>query len=81
MMQFVTGESAEHRQKFRNEVLQTSQEDFKNLAKRLTKLRENGSIVVFGSQQALETANQDLDEKEKMVIEPAILPSTQSSEK
>lgn len=80
MMQFIAGETSEYRQKFRNEVLKTSQEDFKAFAERITKLRENGSIIVFGSQQALETANQSLDGNEKLVIEPAIQSAPSSSQ-
>jgi hypothetical protein len=68
---YLGGVTLQDRQDYRDEILRTSPDDFKTLAAKLKKLREEGHIVVFGSQQALETANQELDAKWKMTVEPA----------
>ena len=68
---YLGGVTLQDRQDYRDEILRTSPDDFKTLAAKLKKLREEGHVVVFGSQQALETANQELDAKWKMTVEPA----------
>jgi Zn-dependent M16 (insulinase) family peptidase len=71
MIQFITGEPQKDRQKWRDEVLGTTPNDFKDIAKRLKSLEKNGFTVVFGSESALKAANEQLDASNKMVIELA----------
>lgn len=53
----LVGYSEEARQKFRDEVLHTSLQDFKAFGKTLSGLTENGQIVVLGSADAIDKAN------------------------
>lgn len=71
MAQFLSGELPADRQRYRDEILQASPEDLKELANRLKKLRETGQVVVFGSQQAIDDANAAMCEQEKLIVEPA----------
>lgn len=72
MAQFLSGESPADRQRYRDEILQASPADLKELANRLKKLRETGQVVVFGSQQAIDDANAAMkSEQEKLTVEPA----------
>lgn len=73
MQHYLTGLTTEDRQRWRDEVLSTSREDLLDFAQRLKKIKENGSIAVFASQAALESANDELPESDKLVTEPAIL--------
>lgn len=75
LVQFMIEESATDRQRWRDSILQTSPEDFKKLAQRLSKLREEGTITVFGSQQAIDQANAELPAEKKLVVEPAFTSS------
>lgn len=52
---YITGVKTEDRQKFRDEVLGTTREDFKDFAKRLKAL--DMKVAVFGSLEAFEAAN------------------------
>jgi presequence protease len=70
---FLTGETTATRQEWRDGVLQTTTQDFKDFAARLRKLRESGKIVVFGAQAMIEAANSDLSEDRKMRVESALL--------
>ncbi len=47
------------RQQFRDEVLATSQGDFKSFGEILGEMAQNGKVVVLGSVVAIEKANQD----------------------
>ncbi len=58
MIQYLTGETDAYRQQIREEILATSHEDFRRFGEALAKIREQGQIVVLGSQEALEAANQ-----------------------
>lgn len=73
MVQFLSGETPEDRQRWRHGVLNSSSADFKEFATHLQKLREKGSIVVFGAQSAIEAANQQLPESRKMEVQQALL--------
>lgn len=64
--QFLSGESAADRQRFRDELLGTSAADFKDFARRLGAVKEVGRTVVFGSQSALDEANKSLPTKLKL---------------
>jgi hypothetical protein len=75
---YLAGISLADRQQYRDELLQTTIKDFHALAEKLKGLRETGEIVVFGSQQALDAANQVLEEGAKLHIEPAFGTGEQS---
>ncbi len=70
-VEYMIGESAESRQQWRDEVLGTTEGDFRAFAERLKGLATSGATVVFGSQAALEQANAVLDEANKLQVEPA----------
>jgi Zn-dependent M16 (insulinase) family peptidase len=72
LLQHMSGETHAERQMHRSQILQASPEDFKQFADRLRKLRQSGSICVFGSQAALEAANKELPADRQLVLEPAI---------
>ena len=72
MCRYLTDETDEARQRWRDEVLATSAADFKAFAQKLEAIKEEGSVVVFGSQTALEKANESLPQQRKLKIEPAI---------
>ena len=73
LAQILSGETAEDRQKWRNEVLNTSAEDFAEFANRLKALKDTASVAVFGSQQSIEQANKELPDTKKLLVEQAIL--------
>ncbi len=54
---YLLGTTEEERQKIRNEVLGTSIEDFHHFAEYLEKIKDHGSIVVLGADEALQSAN------------------------
>lgn len=66
----MAGDSPEDRQRMRDQILGTSIDDVKEYVKRLSEFPKKASIVVFGSQSALEQANKELSEPLK--IESAI---------
>lgn len=69
---YLNGYSEEDRKKWREEVLSTTTVDFTEFAKRLSKLSEKGSVVVFGSESALKDANANIaDDAKKMKLEHA----------
>jgi Zn-dependent M16 (insulinase) family peptidase len=69
-VQHLTGESAADRQKWRDQVLGTNPADFKDFAEKLRKIKSDGSVVVFGSQAALDAASAELGEN-KLIVEQA----------
>eukprot|EP00600_Ochromonadales_sp_CCMP1393_P015327 CAMPEP_0175034098 /NCGR_PEP_ID=MMETSP0005-20121125/22411_1 /TAXON_ID=420556 /ORGANISM="Ochromonas sp., Strain CCMP1393" /LENGTH=1034 /DNA_ID=CAMNT_0016294879 /DNA_START=271 /DNA_END=3375 /DNA_ORIENTATION=+ len=73
LMQYMTGESAEERQKWRTEILNTKEADFKEFAQHLSKLRETGTIAVFGAEQAVSAANEKLPAEKQMIVEQALI--------
>jgi len=70
-MQFLSQESAEDRQRWRDEILSCSEKDFKDFAKRLSVVKETGSVVVVGSESALTAANDNLPNDKKLKVERA----------
>lgn len=64
--QFLSGESAADRQRYRDELLSTSPKEFKDFASRLQAVKDVGCTVVFGSQSALDDANKNLAKKIKV---------------
>lgn len=59
MQRYLIGETDEARQKYREEVLSTSVDDFRALANVLEQLNEVGQVVVLGSADAINSANED----------------------
>lgn len=55
MQRWLVNESAEHRQEYRNQILDTKPEDFKSFGERLKALKQP-SVAVVSSQAAFETA-------------------------
>ena len=53
----LSGERAADRQRFRDELLGTTAGDFRACADVLEPVQEKGSVVVLGSQAAIEEAN------------------------
>jgi len=78
LVQYISGETAEERQKFRDEILQCKEQDFKDFADKLDMVAKDGSIVVVGSQSALEAGNKVLKERNctTLHVENAIAKST-----
>ncbi|CEM29089.1 unnamed protein product [Vitrella brassicaformis CCMP3155] len=69
MMQHLQGETQEERQRYRDEVLATSPEDFGKLADRLEKVIHDAtrsSVTVVGSVKAIEEANPQLPDQVKL---------------
>merc|ERR1711998_430561 len=62
----------EERQRWRNEVLGTTKEDLLEYAAKLRAVKDTGSTVVFGSQAALDAANEVLPKERTLTIESAI---------
>jgi Zn-dependent M16 (insulinase) family peptidase len=59
LVRYLAGENDEKRQQFRDQVLGASVEDFKAFGEVLAKVNEAGKVVVIGSQEALQAANQE----------------------
>lgn len=57
MARYLAGDSDEIRQAWRDQVLGTSKKDFWAFGETLEKVNQAGSVVVMGSQEALEMAN------------------------
>ena len=55
------GDTDERRQQWREQILSTSVDDFKAFADVLEGVKENGQVVILGSQEALEAANTGRD--------------------
>jgi Zn-dependent M16 (insulinase) family peptidase len=58
LTRYLTGDSDERLQQYRDEVLETTAAHFNQLADALDAVREQGRVVVMGSPDALATANQ-----------------------
>ncbi|NLG72573.1 MAG: hypothetical protein GX495_11115 [Chloroflexi bacterium] len=58
MVRYLLGETDEFRQKLREQVLDTTEEDFHRFADVLERLNEAGRVVVLGSQDAIRAANE-----------------------
>ena len=59
MVRYLTDFTDEFRQRVRDEVLGTTMKDFKKFAEPLTRVAEQGEVVVLGSAEAIEKANQE----------------------
>jgi Zn-dependent M16 (insulinase) family peptidase len=59
MVRYLTNYTDEERQRIRDEVLGTKVDDFKSFARVLAKLNKAGEVVVLGSADAIEKANQE----------------------
>jgi Zn-dependent M16 (insulinase) family peptidase len=57
MRRHLSGDTEDLRQRMRDEILTTTAADFKTLAQVLGQVAEDGSVVVLGSEPALETVN------------------------
>ena len=57
LMRHLVGETDQERQQRRDQVLSTSVADFAALADVLDQVKNNGSVVVLGSQEAIERSN------------------------
>lgn len=66
MVRYLTGISDEARQQYRDELLATTQEDFKTFATILGRAKNAGHIVALGSEEAIKAANEKLGKKEKL---------------
>jgi len=62
LTRYLLGETDDVRQQRRDEVLSTSVADFEALADVLDQVKHNGSVVVLGSQEAIERANAERGE-------------------
>jgi len=72
LVQYLNGQTPADRQRWRSEVLATQGSDFHEFAEHLRKLRETGSIVVFGTQSAIDSANSKLPVNRQMKVEQAM---------
>jgi len=70
MENYLIGESAEARQRWRDEVLGTSEADFRDLGERLERVAGagQGAVTVVGSRAAIDRANQELPEEQRMEV-------------
>ncbi len=59
MQRHLLGITDAERQKYRDQVLATREEDFKAFAEVLQKINDNGLVVVLGSSEAIKAANGD----------------------
>ena len=77
-VQHMSGEQAADRQKWRDEVLGTNPADFQAFAQKLKGLSAPGaaSVVVFGSQAAIDAANEALPAGSKLEVESAFVKKT-----
>ena len=57
MLRHLTGDTDEVRQKMREEVLETTPDDFRAFSRALNQLKDKGIVKVMGSPAAIEHAN------------------------
>ena len=62
MVRYLSGYSDEVRQQMRDQVLSTTQADFKALAEVFQKVNETGKVAVLGSADAIAEANKEKDD-------------------
>jgi Zn-dependent M16 (insulinase) family peptidase len=58
LTRYLTGETDERRQRFREQLLSTTVADFRALADVLEAANAAGDVVVLGSREAIEAANE-----------------------
>ena len=61
LVRYLTNYSDDMRQQIRDEVLNTSEEDFRRFADMLERLNQHGNVVVVGSADAINKANAEHD--------------------
>ena len=59
MVRYLIGDSDEIRQNWREQILNTKEEHFRNLGDILEQANKSGRVVVLGSQDAIQAANQN----------------------
>jgi hypothetical protein len=59
MVRYLTNQTDEFRQHVRDEVLGTTPKDFQAFAEPLARVAKHGEVVVLGSAEAIEKANQE----------------------
>jgi len=57
LIRYLTGDTDESRQQFRDEVLSTTAKDFQSFGEVLAAVKEKGEVVVLGAQEAINRAN------------------------
>ena len=60
MIHYLAGVTKEDRQLWRNQILKTTEKDFRNFADVLYELNEQAAVVVLGSRNAIQAANERL---------------------
>ncbi len=58
MIRHLVGVTEESRQQYRDEILSTTQKEFKAIAEILDGMKENGQVVVMGSPESIESINE-----------------------
>jgi hypothetical protein len=71
MGQYLSGESQVDRQRWRDQVLSASPQDFSDFGTRMEKVTEDGSVCVVGSESALEEANKVRGESAQLKVNNA----------
>ena len=61
MLRYLSGDTDEFRQQWREQILETQVEDFHAFGVILEKINQAGSVVVLGSAEAIKTANTERD--------------------
>lgn len=68
LIEYISGETPEERQAWREEVLSTSAADFKEFGERLVQLKKRATTAVVGSKKALVEANEQLPEDQRLAV-------------
>ncbi len=63
LARYLTGDTDEARQQYRDEVLSTTAKDFKAFGEVLAAVKEKGEVVVLGAQEAIARANAERSER------------------
>ncbi len=58
LARYLTGDTDEHRQRLRDELLSTTVDDFRRFAEVLDAVRQEGHVVILGAEEALRAANE-----------------------
>ena len=68
LKRYLIGKTEQERQQLRDEILSTTAQDFRAFADALDLVKENGLVVVMGSQGGLEAANEKLEAEKRLAI-------------
>jgi Zn-dependent M16 (insulinase) family peptidase len=63
LTRYLTGDTDESRQRYRDEVLGTTAKDFKSFGEVLAAVMEKGEVVVLGAEEAIHKANAERSER------------------